>query len=75
MTLRDLIDGGVQIEGYVKIQCWEDEDNPTIYWEGHSLGNFDSHIVDYLDREIVYIFPYGTYHSSAICIELAQKED
>ena len=34
MTLRKLLESGIVIEGYRKIQCWENEDNPTIY-----LGN------------------------------------
>ena len=33
MTLRDLLDQ-ITLEGWHKIQCWEDEDNPTIYYEG-----------------------------------------
>lgn len=31
MTLRELLESGINIEGYKKIQCWENEDNPTIY--------------------------------------------
>lgn len=35
MTLRELLESGIVIEGYRKIQCWESEDNPTIYYEGY----------------------------------------
>lgn len=72
ITLRDLLENGT-VEGYIKIQCWENEDNPaiypTIYYEGNNCGDLE----EYFDREITYIFPYNkTPNEAAICIELAE---
>lgn len=71
MTLRDLIESGINIEGYIKIQCWEDEDNPTIYAEGNNNGIDIPE--EYMDREVAYIFPYNTGCEAAICIELSEE--
>lgn len=48
MTLRKLLESGIVIEGYRKIQCWESEDNPAIYHEGYDQGDLGK----YLDREV-----------------------
>ena len=70
MTLRELLESGIVIEGYRKIQCWESEDNPTIYYEGYNQGDLEK----YFDREVAYIFPYNpTPSKAAICIELAEE--
>lgn len=69
MKLRDLFESGIVVEGYRKIQCWEDEDNPTIYHEGYHEGDLEK----YMDREIAYIFPYNPApNEAAVCIELAE---
>lgn len=67
MKLCDLIDD-VHIEGYVKIQCWED-DTPTVYYEGDGIGIGDQ----YRNREILYIFPYDTGMCPGITIELDRE--
>lgn len=73
MTLRELLNSGVEIEGYRKIQCWEDENSPTIYHEGYDNKGLSE---EYLDREVAYIFPYAinVEHCTiaALCIELAE---
>lgn len=69
MTLRAFLESGIVFEGYRKIQCWENEDNPTLYHEGTDLDIPE----EYMDREIAYIFPYDTGSSPAICIELAEE--
>lgn len=72
MTLRDIVDAGINIEGWRKIQCWEDYDNPTIYHEGYDNGKS---LREYMDREVAYIFPYAVSDcESGICIELAQED-
>ena len=69
MTLRELLESGIIIEGYRKIQCWENEDHPTIYYEGNNCGDLEK----YFDRKISYIFSYNsTPNEAAICIELAE---
>lgn len=70
MTLREFLECGINIEGYKKIQCWENEDNPAIYYEGNGT-NISK---EFKDREIAYIFPYSTESGAAICIELAEAE-
>ncbi len=70
MKLRDFLESGIIIEGYRKIQCWESEDNPTVYHEGYDAGDLN----EYMDRDVAYIFPYTTTpNEAAICIELAEE--
>lgn len=70
MILRELLESGITIEGYRKIQCWENEDYPTIYHQGTEEGDLE----EYMYREIAYIFPYNTSpNEAAICIELAEE--
>lgn len=72
MTLRELLNGPYALEGYRKIQCWEDESAPTIYHEGYNNHGVPE---EYLDREVAYIFPFNTSpNEAAICIEVADKE-
>lgn len=70
MTLREILESGIVIEGHRKIQCWEDEDNPTIYYEGTDANIRE----EYLDRDVAYIFPYNAGSNPAICIELAEEK-
>lgn len=78
MTLREMINNGVVLQGYVKIQCWENVDDLNIYYEGYIDEDGAKEIEEYLDRDITYIFPYvinlGKCVIGAICIELAEKE-
>lgn len=69
-TLRNLIEGGIEIEGYKKVQCFEDEDNPTIYYEGYNFFDMDE---KYLDRYVRYIFPYDIGTETGITIELEEE--
>jgi hypothetical protein len=77
MTLREMIDNGVTFEGYVKIQCWENENNPTIYYEGYINEDGTKAFEEYLDRDVRYIFPYvinvGKCVIGAICIEIEEE--
>ena len=71
MTLKDFLKSGIVLEGFRKIQCWENEDGPTIYYEG--FDNKGIELEEYMDREITYIFPYNpTPFEPGICIELAE---
>lgn len=74
MTIRDMLEDGIEIEGTVKVQSWENGDYPTIHFENDSY-EFDIDEDDnYLDREIVGMFPYmidiGKTFVCGICIEL-----
>ena len=71
MTLRDLLDSGITVEGLVKIQSWENDCYPTIYHEDDNTIPQGA----WMDREISYMFPYSAASNKVgICIELA-KED
>lgn len=72
MTLRTLMESGVHFEGYIKIQCWETEDNPSIYCEGY---NNELDIPEnIMNKDISYIFPYTENDTTpGICIELAEE--
>lgn len=70
LTLRDLLESGIEIEGYKKIQCWEYGDNPTIYHEGYDFYGMDE---KYLDRNVRYIFPNDTGTEVGITIELEEE--
>lgn len=73
MTLRDFLKAPYALEGYRKIQCWENEDAPTIYHEGYDNTGLPE---KYLDREISYIFPFNTSpNEAAICIEVADVKE
>ena len=72
MTLYDLLDQ-ITLEGYHKIQCWEDADYPNIYYEGYG---FPPDIMEqYGNRKIRYIFPYMVSNiEAAITIELEEED-
>lgn len=80
MTLSAFLNSGIELQGEKKIQCWENDNDPTIYYEGTGMDIPE----EYMDREITYIFPYmircgSPYNTSAICIagiciELAEEE-
>ena len=78
MTLKEFLESGIVLEGLIKIQCWENEDVPTIYYEGFSIyyeGFYGANtaLEECMDREITYIFPYNpTPFEPGICIELAE---
>ena len=70
MKLRDLLDSGIVFEGLMKIQCWENECYPTIYYEGDDTITSG----DWMDREIACVFPFSdALNGAGICIELAKE--
>ena len=77
MTLRNMIDNGINIQGLIKIQSWGDKDYPEVYYEGNIEIDGMEAIEKYLDRDIQYIFPYvvkiGIVSVGAICIEIAEE--
>ncbi len=80
MTIRDMINNGVTLQGHVKIQCWGPLDFPDIFYEGNIEEDGFNKIEKYLDRDIKYIFPYvinigqrnPVWHG-AICIEIEEE--
>ena len=79
MTIRDMIDSGIVIQGQIKIQCWGNEDLPDVYYEGNIDFDGTKAIRRWLDREIEYIYPYvvcvGRVTVGAICIEVESEEE
>ena len=74
MTLRDLINNGVTIQGNIKIQCCGEEYFPEVYYEGIIDLDGIAAIEKYLDRDITYIYPYivviNKVSFGGICIEI-----
>ena len=73
MTIRDLLDSGVTIQGYTEIKCVEEKKE---YYHGDFafVCDFDSN--DFLDREITFIYPVMYDNDMpGICIEIAEVED
>lgn len=69
MTLGELFESGIVIQGYRIIQCWETEDGPTIYYQGETHGDIEP----LYDREISYMFPFqSATNGPGICIELKE---
>lgn len=71
MTLRELLESGIVFEGCKKVQCWENENEPTVYSESMFVDEIPEKC---MDREVVTIFPYDAGNEVAICIELAEEE-
>lgn len=66
MTLNDLFDSGICLQGKIKIQSW-DNDEPTIHYNGYAEEFYPNEYENIINREISYIFPYM---ECAICIEI-----
>ena len=70
MKLGDFLNSGFIIEGWKRLQTWVD-DKPKLIAEGYRFEN----VSEYLDWEIVYIFPYAkSVDEPAICIELVEGD-
>ena len=74
MTLYDLVENsGVTIQGNVKIQRWDNEVEPTIFFDGDWTEFYLSEHGDVVYCEITYMFPYMTeYNQPAMCIEISE---
>lgn len=51
MTLRDLLNDGVEIQGRVLVQCVHEDDTETLY-----DGDYIYCDGDFLDREVTFIY-------------------
>ena len=70
MKLGDFLNSGFVVEGWKKLQTWVD-DKPKQIAEGYRLDN----VGEYLDWDVVYVFPYvKSVDGAAICIELAKGD-
>lgn len=74
MTLYDLFENsGIAIQGNIRIQRWDNEIDPTIFFDGDSIEfSIDKH-GDIMYCEVTYMFPYMTdYNQPAMCIEISE---
>lgn len=57
MTIRDLMEQGIEIQGAYKIQTWDDEASnfPKLLEEGEDF-RYNTHNEKLLDMEIKYIY-------------------
>lgn len=72
MTLRELLNSGIIIEGFRKVQCWETEDNPTVYYEGTDSG--EDELAEYMERKVTYLFSI-TNGDNIPCIVIELSEE
>lgn len=73
MTIRDILGQGIEIEGTVKIQCYNSDTNTIDILYENEANDWDEED-EFLDIEIKCMFPY-TFEMcgeliSGICIEL-----
>ena len=70
MSIRDLLDAGIRIQGAYRIETWNDDDDCEIFAEGSmfedEVGDIND---DILEKEIKYMYPtlIPTYYSTAYC--------
>lgn len=64
MTINDMIDTGIVLEGNFEIRMWSDDGNYHEYYKViHSKNQYitDKEYKDFRDMEIKYIFPEDMY--------------
>lgn len=76
MSIRDLIDQGIQIQGAFQIKKWSDaEDTYIMLSEGSEFEFEGSDIKDkILDMEIKYMYPISMGTGMAACIVFEVEE-
>lgn len=70
MTINDMIDAGINIEGEIEIRKWDSEiDDALVLFKGdvYELNTYAS----YMDEEISYMFAYKGEYTTVLCFELA----
>ena len=80
MTLRDLIDGTILIQGLVEVKCLNEDTECVFDGDGEDLYE----LYDYLDREVSYIYtnvfpiyrPFSSnpIYISKLIIEIEEEE-
>ena len=75
ITLRDMLEQGIQLQGNVKVQTYHhDKDEIEILYVGEGENIFTSDEFSFIDMEVGYIFPDkfidGTECVDGVCIEL-----
>ena len=67
ITVNDLLDQ-FEIQGALRIQCWNDEtnDNEVFYDSDNHENALVSRGYDWLNREIKYMYPTTTYNKNNV---------
>ena len=69
MKLRDFASGDFIVEGWRKVQYWDEHDECHIVKEGYDWMNLN----EYRDWEVTYVFPFETGGGRlGICIEIME---
>lgn len=70
MTINDMIDSGITIEGEIEIRKWDSStDDAFVLFSGDAWElNTDA---SYMHEEISYMFAYKNEYTSVLCFELA----
>ena len=82
MTIQDLLDQGICIEGSVKITSWDyEEEGQNVHYDGQDIREVSQ---EFCNRGIRYIFPFckvaaGVHPAhpvtlAGICIEVEAEE-
>ena len=72
MTLYDLLNSGIDIQGHVVVQMWDEEENNCILLYDNETG-IDMWMVDeeeWIDYDINYMYPNGLKNDHILVIEL-----
>ena len=70
MTVRDILDACIELQGLVRIQSFKD-DRPSVLYEGYAPRNAG----DCLDREVQYIYPMQGASDGILVIEVRDDDD
>lgn len=77
MTIRDMIEQGIEIQGAYKIQKYDDKKEGYVILEIGDDFRYEKHNEEILDMELKYIYPVpieGTI-LARIIFEVEEKED
>ena len=72
MTLYDLLNSDIEIEGHVVVKMWDEEKNDCIFLYDNETG-IDMWMVDteeWVDYDINYMYPNGLKNDHILVIEL-----
>lgn len=69
MTIRDMLNAGIEIQGRIRVLYWNDNDEPVVMFNDYAefINN-----QPFLDMEVKYMFDSGDHR---ITFEVAAEED
>lgn len=69
MTLNDIFESGICVQGAIKVQCWESEVEPTVYYDGFAAIFYPEEYDSIMNREVSYMFAVD----NTFCIEVCEE--